>query len=73
MEAPATAPSVASGAVGLESLVTLKVIYNDNTRRFKVPLRDLGPRVFPQKVCHAMFPPEASGPCLDQISIFSMP
>lgn len=31
--------------------ITVKVIYNDNTRRFKVPLKELGARVLPQKVC----------------------
>lgn len=43
-------PIPAASLVGPESLVTVKVLYNDSTRRFKVPLKDLGARVFPQKV-----------------------
>lgn len=43
--APATAP------VGPSSLITVKVLYNENTRRFKLPLRELGARTLPQNVC----------------------
>jgi hypothetical protein len=44
-------PAPAATPVGPDTLITVKVLYNDNTRRFKIPLRDLGARVFPQKVC----------------------
>ena len=37
--------------VGPDTLITVKIHHNDNTRRFKIPLRDLGARVLPQKVC----------------------
>ncbi|KAJ6111640.1 hypothetical protein N7523_007701 [Penicillium sp. IBT 18751x] len=33
-----------------EQLVTVKVLYNDSNRRFKLPLRDLKAQVFPQKL-----------------------
>ncbi|KAJ5119606.1 Zinc finger ZZ-type [Penicillium atrosanguineum] len=35
---------------GPEHLVTVKVLYNDSNRRFKLPLRDLKAQVFPQKL-----------------------
>lgn len=41
---------------GPEHLVTVKVLYNDSNRRFKLPLRDLKAQVFPQKVRES--PPE---------------
>lgn len=44
------APAPPAPPVGPDTLVTVKVLYNDANRRFKIPLRDLGARVFPQKV-----------------------
>ncbi|OQE37428.1 hypothetical protein PENCOP_c010G04081 [Penicillium coprophilum] len=42
-----TTPSTASHS-GPDHLVTVKVLYNDNNRRFKVPLKELKAQVFPQ-------------------------
>lgn len=36
--------------VTLDTLIIVKIQLNSNTRRFKVPLRDLGANVFPDKV-----------------------
>ncbi len=44
MSAPATTP------VGPGTLITVKVTYDNHTRRFKIPLRDLGARTLPQNV-----------------------
>lgn len=33
-----------------ENLVTVKVLYNDSNRRFKMPLRELKAEMFPQTV-----------------------
>ncbi|KAJ5124679.1 Zinc finger ZZ-type [Penicillium bovifimosum] len=38
----------ASSHSGPDHLVTVKVLYNDSNRRFKIPLKDLKPQVFPQ-------------------------
>jgi next-to-BRCA1 protein 1 len=46
-----TTPIPPASPVGPGTLITIKVLYNDSTRRFKVPLRELGARVLPQKVC----------------------
>lgn len=35
---------------GPDHLVTVKVLFNDSNRRFKLPLRDLRAQVFPQKL-----------------------
>ncbi|EEA19715.1 hypothetical protein TMatcc_009863 [Talaromyces marneffei ATCC 18224] len=44
-------PSPSAPAVGPDTLITIKILHNDSVnRRFKIPLRDLGARVFPQKV-----------------------
>ncbi|KAH2977152.1 hypothetical protein KXW58_006055 [Aspergillus fumigatus] len=43
-------PIPPASPVGPETLITIKVLYNDSTRRFKVPLRELGARVLPQKL-----------------------
>ncbi|KAL4805280.1 hypothetical protein BDV18DRAFT_152661 [Aspergillus unguis] len=48
MSASTTAPQAAE--VGLSTLVTVKVTYEDSTRRFKIPLRDLGARTLPQNL-----------------------
>lgn len=45
-----SAPGEPAQVVGPSTLITVKVLYNDNTRRFKVPLRDLNAHVLPQKV-----------------------
>ncbi|KAL4951969.1 hypothetical protein BDW69DRAFT_196038 [Aspergillus filifer] len=44
MSAPAATP------VGPATLITVKVTYDDHTRRFKIPLRDLGARTLPQNL-----------------------
>lgn len=44
-----TTPSTTSPS-GPENLVTVKVLYNDSNRRFKMPLRELKAQVFPQMV-----------------------
>ncbi|RMZ87376.1 hypothetical protein DV736_g5386, partial [Chaetothyriales sp. CBS 134916] len=38
-----------TGPVGPESLITIKVVLDGQNRRFKLPLRDLGAHVLPQK------------------------
>lgn len=45
------APAPPASPVGPDTLITVKVLYNDINRRFKIPLKDLGARVLPQKVC----------------------
>lgn len=53
--------------VGLDTLITVKVLYNDANRRFKLPLRDLGARSLPQKVWFTLLrqqmTPLQSTPC----------
>jgi next-to-BRCA1 protein 1 len=39
-----------TSAVGPDTLITVKVLFDETNRRFKLPLRDLGARVFPLKV-----------------------
>lgn len=42
-----------------EQLVTVKVLFDDSNRRFKLPLKDLRANVLPQKVrrcLHSSFP-----------------
>ncbi|KAJ5566316.1 Zinc finger ZZ-type [Penicillium sp. DV-2018c] len=38
----------ASSHSGPDHLITVKALYNDSTRRFKIPLKDLKAQVFPQ-------------------------
>lgn len=46
MATPLPAPPV-----GPDTLITVKVLQNNSiNRRFKIPLRDLGARVFPERV-----------------------
>lgn len=45
-----TSPADPAQVVGPSTLITVKVLYDDNTRRFKVPLRDLNAHVLPQKL-----------------------
>jgi next-to-BRCA1 protein 1 len=40
-----------TASVTPSTLITVKILYNDNTRRFKIPLKELEARVLPQKVC----------------------
>jgi hypothetical protein len=44
-----TTPSTTSHS-GPDNLVTVKVLYDDSNRRFKMPLRELKAQVFPQMV-----------------------
>lgn len=43
-------PSPVAAAVGPDTLVAIKVVYNDSNRRFKLPLRDMGARSFPNRL-----------------------
>ncbi|KAL4971559.1 hypothetical protein BDW66DRAFT_145940 [Aspergillus desertorum] len=43
--------------VGPGTLITVKVTYEDHTRRFKIPLRDLGARTLPQNLCQLLGTP----------------
>lgn len=49
---------------GPENLITIKVLFNDSNRRFKLPLKDLRAHVLPQKVScpHSSFPDRTSSP-----------
>ncbi|KAF5861038.1 hypothetical protein ETB97_000792 [Aspergillus alliaceus] len=44
----ASVPQAAS--VNPSTLITVKLLYNDNTRRFKIPLKELDAHVLPQKL-----------------------
>jgi hypothetical protein len=47
-------PTPPAPPVGPDTLVTIKILQNESiNRRVKIPLRDLGARVFPQKVWFA--------------------
>lgn len=43
-------PHPHTGPVGPDTPITVKVIIDGANRRFKLPLRDLGANVLPQKV-----------------------
>ncbi|KAA8645488.1 hypothetical protein EYZ11_009114 [Aspergillus tanneri] len=45
-------------AVSPTTIITLKVLHNGSNRRFKVPLRELGARVLPQKLRQLLGIPE---------------
>lgn len=47
---PATPATPSTSAVNGDTLVVIKIIYNNQNRRFKLALRDLGAQVLPQKV-----------------------
>lgn len=53
-------------AVSQDTLITIKVSVNDSLKKLKLPLRDLGANVLPDKVCellvHACPPPPARSP-----------
>lgn len=40
-------------AVPQDTLITIKVSVNDSLKKLKLPLRDLGANVLPDKVCQA--------------------
>lgn len=46
-----TTPYSNVGHIGPDTLITVKVLFDGQNRRFKLALRDLGAHVFPQKVC----------------------
>ena len=46
------APTSPSGAVPQETLITIKVSVNDSLKKLKLPLKDLGANVLPDKVSH---------------------
>jgi hypothetical protein len=56
---PSIMPAMAAVAappappVGPDTLITIKIQHQGVNRRFKMPLRELGARVFPQKVRNA--------------------
>ena len=35
-----------------DTLITIKIAVNDSLKKLKLPLRDLGANVLPDKVCH---------------------
>ncbi len=49
MAAPIPSPT----AVPLDTLITIKVTVNDGLKKIKLPLRDLGANVLPDKVREA--------------------
>jgi len=44
------APSHNHNAVSQDTLITIKISVNDNLKKIKLPLRDLGANVLPDKV-----------------------
>ncbi|RAL06350.1 ZZ type zinc finger domain protein [Aspergillus ibericus CBS 121593] len=54
MASPAPTPA----PVGPSTPITVKVLYNENTRRFKLPLRELGARTLPQSLRQLLGVPE---------------
>ena len=46
-------PSHSSNAVSQDTLITIKVSVNDSLKKLKLPLKDLGAGVLPDKVCYA--------------------
>ncbi|PYH76045.1 ZZ type zinc finger domain protein, partial [Aspergillus uvarum CBS 121591] len=51
-------PTAPTSAVGPSTLITVKVLYNDNTRRFKIPLKELGARTLPQNLRQLLSVPD---------------
>ena len=47
------APGHNHNAVPQDTLITIKVSVNDSLKKLKLPLRDLGANVLPDKVCEA--------------------
>ncbi len=47
--------------VTLDTLIVVKLQFQGNTRKFKIPLRDLGAQVLPEKVsCSPAVPSDGS-------------
>lgn len=44
------APAATSNALPPETLITIKISVNDTLKKLKLPLRDLGANVLPDKV-----------------------
>lgn len=42
-----------SNAIPQDTLITIKVSVNDSLKKLKLPLRDLGANVLPDRVCKA--------------------
>ncbi|EWC46577.1 hypothetical protein DRE_04064 [Drechslerella stenobrocha 248] len=55
---PQAAPAAAPAPVNPDTPITVKVSYNGGIRRFKLPLRDLGPAVLPTKLRNALSIPD---------------
>lgn len=51
-----SAPAQPAVSVGPNTPITIKVLYDGNTRRFKILLRDLNAQVLPQKVWLSLSP-----------------
>ncbi|PYH90553.1 ZZ type zinc finger domain protein [Aspergillus ellipticus CBS 707.79] len=51
-------PTPPVATVGPSTLITVKVLYNENTRRFKLPLKELGARTLPQNLRQLLGVPE---------------
>ncbi|KAE8371518.1 hypothetical protein BDV26DRAFT_275928 [Aspergillus bertholletiae] len=61
-------PASQATAVNPSTLITVKVLYNDNTRRFKIPLKELEARVFPQKLRQLLGIPADVNVTLERLS-----
>ncbi|GAB1196068.1 hypothetical protein APSETT444_005334 [Aspergillus pseudonomiae] len=55
-------------SVNPNTLITVKVLYNDNTRRFKIPLKELEARVLPQKLRQLLGIPRDVNVTLERLS-----
>ncbi|EED14113.1 ZZ type zinc finger domain protein [Talaromyces stipitatus ATCC 10500] len=63
------APTPPAPPVGPDTLITIKVLLNESVnRRFKIPLRDLGARVFPQRIRSLLSVPPACSLLLERYS-----
>ncbi|RAL06884.1 ZZ type zinc finger domain protein [Aspergillus homomorphus CBS 101889] len=61
-------PTTSPPAVGPSTLITVKVLYNDNTRRFKIPLKELGARTLPQNLRQLLSVPEDANVVFERYS-----
>ncbi|EEH23428.1 hypothetical protein PABG_05639 [Paracoccidioides brasiliensis Pb03] len=66
MAAPALASQAAS--VGPDTLISIKILYEGCTRRFKLPLRELGAFTFPLKVRQLLTIPDNADVSLERYS-----
>ncbi|PIG86025.1 hypothetical protein AARAC_008811 [Aspergillus arachidicola] len=57
-----------ASSVNPNTLITVKVLYNDNTRRFKIPLKELEARVLPQKLRQLLGIPRDVNVTLERLS-----